>query len=97
MKTLKITHTPFWFSRYLALLGYIVSRDGLSLDPDKVKAVVRWPIPRTVSEVCGFLGLAGWCRIFVQKYAHISAPLTELTQKEEAFAWNKMRDKLLTS
>ena len=81
-----------FFVDKVAYLGYIVSKDGLSPDPDKVEAVVRWPIPRTVSEVCGFLGLAGWCRIFVQKYAHISAPLTELTQKEETFTWNEIRD-----
>ena len=81
-----------FFVDKVAYLGFIVSKDGLSLDPDKVKAVVSWPIPRIFSEVCGFLELVGWCRIFVQKYAHISAPLTELTQKEEAFSWNEIRD-----
>ncbi|MCO5595420.1 hypothetical protein L7F22_049462 [Adiantum nelumboides] len=66
--------------------------DGISLDPAKVKAVVKWPIPQSVSEVRGFLGLTGWCRIFIQDYALISKPLTELTQIDENFIWTEKRD-----
>ena len=76
----------------VAYLGFIVSKDGISLDPDKVAAVVNWPIPRSVTEVRGFLGLARWCRIFVQKYALITAPLTELAKKDEAFTWTEVRN-----
>ena len=65
----------------MAYLGFIVSKEGLSLDPAKVEAVVNWPIPHSVSEVRGFLGLTGWCRIFVKEYAFITAPLAQLTKK----------------
>ena len=53
---------------------------------------MSWPIPRNVSEVRGFLGLTGWCRIFVQNYALIAGALTELTKKEEPFTWSSKRD-----
>ncbi|MCO5559190.1 hypothetical protein L7F22_012785 [Adiantum nelumboides] len=76
----------------LAYLGFIVSKDGISPDPAKVEAVVKWPIPRSVSEVRGFLGLAGWCRIFIQNYALILGPLTELTHEDESFIWIEKRD-----
>ncbi|MCO5606545.1 hypothetical protein L7F22_060733 [Adiantum nelumboides] len=75
-----------------ACLGFIVSKDGISLDPAKVEAVVRWPIPQSVSKVRGFLGLTGWCRIFIQDYALIFKLLTELTQIDETFIWMEKRD-----
>ncbi|MCO5610947.1 hypothetical protein L7F22_065194 [Adiantum nelumboides] len=65
--------------------------DCISPDPAKVEAVVKWPIPQSVSEVRGFLGLTGWCRIFIEDYALISKPLTELTQIDETFIWTKKR------
>ena len=54
--------------------------------------MVKWPIPRSVSKVRGFLGLTGWCRIFVKEYTFIFAPLTQLTKKDEAFIWSDLRD-----
>ncbi|MCO5601915.1 hypothetical protein L7F22_056041 [Adiantum nelumboides] len=81
-----------FFVEKVAYLGFIVSKDGISPDPAKVEVVVKWPIPQSVSEVRGFLGLTGWCRIFIQDYALISKPLTELTQIDETFIWTEKRD-----
>ena len=76
----------------MAYLGFIVSKDGISPDPAKVEAIVSWPIPLTVSKVRGFLGLAGWCRLFVKEYAFITEPLTQLTRKDEDFSWSEVRN-----
>ena len=81
-----------FFVDKVACLGFIVSKNGISPDPDKVEAVVSWPIPRSVLEVRGFLGLIGWCRIFVKDYAFITGPLTQLTKKDEAFTLSEGRD-----
>ena len=75
----------------VAYLGFIVSKDGISLDPAKVEAIVSWPIPHTASKVYGFVGQVGRCRVFVREYAFIIAPLTQLTKKDEDFAWSKIR------
>lgn len=80
-----------FFVEKVAYLGFIVSKDGIFPDPAKVEAVVSWPVPKNVSEVRGFLGLTGWCRVFVEKYAFIAGPLTELTKKEEPFLWTEKR------
>ena len=74
-------------------LWYVVSKDGLSADPAKIKAVIKWPIPKNVTDVRGFLGLTRWCRIFFKNYALIAGPLTKLTQKDEPFRWTKKQDK----
>ena len=61
-----------FFVDKVAYLGFIVSKDGISPDP----SIVNWPLPHSVLEVCGFLGLAGWCRIFIKEYAFITESLT---------------------
>ena len=60
-------------------LGYIVSADGISPDPDKVSAIKDWPIPTTVKEVKSFLGFSGFYRRFIPDYASIAKPLNDLT------------------
>ena len=58
-----------------------MSEEGISVDPAKVKDIVEWPIPKSVSEVRGFLGITGWYRTFIRDYAVIAAPLTGLLKK----------------
>ena len=45
-----------FFTDKVAYLGFIVSREGLSLDPEKVEAIFKWPIPKNVTEVRSFMG-----------------------------------------
>ena len=65
-----------FFVDKVAYLGFIVSKDRISPDLAKVEAIVTWPIPHSVFEVRGFLGLTWWCRAIVQKYAFITKPPT---------------------
>ena len=64
-------------------LGHIVSRKGVSMQQHKVEAVSAWPRPKNVKDVRSFLGLANFYRRFVQGYAEIARPLTDLTKKAE--------------
>ncbi|GKV11199.1 hypothetical protein SLEP1_g22471 [Rubroshorea leprosula] len=61
--------------------------DGISVDPSKVEAVVKWERPTSVTKVRSFLGLAGYYRRFVEGYSKISGPLTQLTRKNQKFEW----------
>lgn len=67
-------------------LGHIVSEKGVEMDPQKITAVMDWPLSSTVSQLRGFLGLTGYYRRFIRDYATIAAPLTALLQKN-AFVW----------
>ncbi|KAL0533486.1 hypothetical protein IC582_030326 [Cucumis melo] len=68
-------------------LGHVISGKGV-VDPEKIRAIADWTIPKTVREVRGFLGLTGYYRCFVQHYGCIAASLTQLLKKG-GFMWNK--------
>lgn len=64
-------------------LGLVISKDGIKTNPKKVKAIVDFPIPRTLKELRSFLGLAGYYRRFIKDFAKIAKPLTTLLRGED--------------
>ena len=82
----KLSKCQFWLDR-VAFLGHVISAKGVSVDPQKIEAVVNWKPPKNVSEVRSFLGLAGYYRKFVEGFSKIAAPLTKLTRKDVKYDW----------
>jgi hypothetical protein len=62
-------------------LGHIVSHEGVKVEPNKIKAMMDWPIPKTLKNLRGFLGLTGYYRKFVWNYGRITTPLMTLTKR----------------
>ncbi|XP_068638465.1 uncharacterized mitochondrial protein AtMg00860-like [Aristolochia californica] len=70
----------------LAYLGNVISALGVKANNSKIKAVVDWPSPHSVTVLRGFLGLIGYYRKFIRDYGQIAAPLNSLL-KRNAFTW----------
>ncbi|XP_014496254.1 uncharacterized protein LOC106757910 [Vigna radiata var. radiata] len=70
-------------------LGFKVGKEGVHVDPSKIKAIQEWPILTTVGEVRSFLGLAGFYRRFVENFSIIAASLNELLKKDVPFKWEE--------
>ena len=84
----KLKKCEFWLNQ-VVFLGHVISRDGITVDPSKIEAVVNWAVPTNVSEVRSFLGLAGYYRRFVEGFSSIATPLTRLTRKHAKFDWTE--------
>ena len=74
--------------REVSFLGHVVSAQGIATDPAKVRSVRNWPVPRTLTEVRSFLGLAGYYRAFIPQFATVAKPLSALADKGRAFRWD---------
>lgn len=77
------------FRNQVAYLGHIVSQEGISPDPEKTQVVTNWPIPASVTEVRGFVGLCSYYRKFIRGFSEICAPLHKLTEKGTKFKWSE--------
>lgn len=71
----------------LKYLGYVVDREGLHADPDKVRAILDIPTPTNVADIRRFIGVASWYRRFIPSFSTISSPLTALLRKQRAWEW----------
>ncbi len=73
----------------VTFLGSVVSAEGISMDPDKVRAVIDWPVPDSRVALQRFLGFANFYRRFIRNFSQVAAPLTFLTSSKTRFAWSE--------
>lgn len=78
-----------FFKPSIHFLGFIVSSDGLQVDPAKIEAIKTWQIPTTLTECRAFLGFIGFYRKFVKNHSTVVAPITDLTKTKTGlkFKW----------
>ena len=79
----------FWLTE-VRFLGHMVSTSGVSMDPEKVEAVMSWERLKSVFEIRSFLGLAGYYRRFIEDFSRLATPMTRLTRKEIKFDWDDL-------
>jgi len=81
----------------LRYLGHLVTRNGISTDPEKTEAITRIPPPRNIREVRRFLGLLSWYRRFVENFSNRARPFTRLTSKKVKWQWTTTEENAFNS
>ena len=76
-----------FFKSEIHYLGHLISPEGISPLPNKLDSIKHMPVPNSVKEIKQFLGLTGYYRKFVPRFADISRPSTTLTKKDAKFEW----------
>jgi hypothetical protein len=69
-------------------LGIIVGKDGIRMDPEKVKTLTNWKTPSCLTDVQAFVGFANFYRRFIRNFSKIIGPMVKLTRKGVRFVWN---------
>ena len=83
------------FCRYVRYLGAIAGNDMLLEDPNKIRAVVKMPMPnKSQTEIRGFLGMTSFWRRWIDSYAMKAQPLNDLSKKgvNVQASWSKEHD-----
>ena len=70
---LKASKCEFFKSK-VTYIGHVVSEDGIKTDPEKIKVLKDWPIPKCLKDIRKFLGFAGYYRRFVKGFAAVVRP-----------------------
>src|SRR6185436_846333 len=79
-----------FYRKSVKFLGVILSEDGLSIDPNRIYTVQKYPRPKNHKELRSFIGLITYNRGFIENCSKLVAPLTQLLKKsEETFRWTQ--------
>ncbi|XP_066583754.1 uncharacterized protein [Prorops nasuta] len=73
----------------VSYLGYIIDKEGLKADPEKIAPVVQYPAPRNIKKLQRFLGMVGWYARFIDKFSEHKVPLTQLLKKDAPWKWEE--------
>lgn len=87
----------FFGQREVQFLGHKISSDGVAVDEGKIKAIMQWPVPTSVSALRSFLGLAGYYRSYVPNFGRIASDLFTLTGKNQNWNWGEAQQKAFDS
>jgi hypothetical protein len=92
-----------WFHHAVTYLGFIITRDGIKPQPEKIQGILNMKQPKTQKEVRRFVGMVNFYRDLYPKRAETLAPLTALCSQNKKFYWaaehemafNKIKEQML--
>jgi lipoate-protein ligase A len=82
-----------FLKKEILYLGHVVSEKGILPDPDKLKVLNEYPVPKNIDEVKRFVAFANYYRKFIPNFAEKAHPLNKLSRKNVDFTWNEQCQK----
>jgi hypothetical protein len=86
-----LSKCEFWINE-VPFLGHVMSPERIAVDPGKVRDVLDWKRPTSITQVRSFHGLVGYYRRIIPNFSKISQPITELLKKGNKYMWGKYYD-----
>jgi hypothetical protein len=77
----------------LVYLGYVIGGGELKIDPTKMEAIMKWPVPTNCTEVRSFVGETQYLWKFIASFSVVVAPLHAITMGSKSFQWGKNQQK----
>ena len=78
-----------FFKDKIQYLGHVITKEGILVDPKKIKAIEKWLVPKDVTDVQSFMGITSYYRRFIEGFSRIANPITSLQKKGKKFEWNQ--------
>lgn len=70
-------------------LGFVVKHRGIEIDPEKIKAILEMPPPRSLTQLRSFQGKIAYIRRFISNLSGRSRPFSPLLKKDAKFIWDE--------
>lgn len=90
--TCKLEKCQFLFTE-VKMLGHIITPFGIKMDPSKIEAIEKFPVPKKIKQVRAFLGLCNYYRRFANKYGETTRILCDLLQKNRTWRWGETENR----
>ena len=71
-------------------LGLIISEGTRAIGPERIKPILNHPLPMTLRQLRGFLGITGYCRIWIPDYGELARPLYKLIAETQQAQTDKL-------
>lgn len=80
-----------FLKRDCEFLGHIITGNGIKPNPEKIKEIQKWKLPRSQKEIKQFLGLLGYYRKFIKDYSKLAQPMTKYLKKDKKLDLNDIQ------
>jgi hypothetical protein len=78
------------YKKEIQYLGHVISSEGIVVDPEKIKSIMEWPVPKDVEDIRSFMVITRYYRRFIEGFSKIAYPITSLQKKGTKFNWSQM-------
>jgi hypothetical protein len=78
-----------FYQKKIQYLGHVILVEGIAVDPEKIRFIVEWSIPKDVADFQSFMGITRYYHRFIEGFSKIAYPITSLQKKGTKFNWSQ--------